>query len=77
MYLALHQYQIDSMRHHLSMDGFIIVKVARGQIEKAAGIRKRLNQTAEAPLPSVQLNNTTSQPSFTQPSMSFCSFPNY
>ena len=50
------------------------MKVARGQTEKAAVIRKRLNQTAEATLPSVQLNSTTSQPTFTQPSMSFAPF---
>ncbi|XP_015970694.1 uncharacterized protein LOC107494173 [Arachis duranensis] len=49
--------------------------VARGQIEKAAGIRKRLNQTAEATLPPVQLNTTTtSQPTYAQQSMSFASF---
>lgn len=47
------------------------MKVVRDQIEKAAGIKKRLNQAAEATFPSVQQNSTTSQPTFTQPSMSF------
>lgn len=50
------------------------MKVARGQIEKAGCIRKRLNQTAEAPLPSIQLNNTTSQSTFTLSSISFAPF---
>ncbi|XP_061351060.1 uncharacterized protein LOC133296129 isoform X1 [Gastrolobium bilobum] len=50
---------------------------ARGQIEQAASIMKRLNQAPEATrvleqnLPSVQLNNTPPQPSFTQPSISY------
>ncbi|XP_061348935.1 uncharacterized protein LOC133294297 [Gastrolobium bilobum] len=48
--------------------------VARGQIEKAAAFRKPLNQTAKATLPSVQLNSTTSQPTFTPPFISFAPF---
>ncbi|XP_019432458.1 PREDICTED: regulation of nuclear pre-mRNA domain-containing protein 1B-like [Lupinus angustifolius] len=38
--------------------------VAQGQIDKAASIRKQLNNAAEATLPSIQLNSTTNQPSF-------------
>ncbi|KAE9599692.1 hypothetical protein Lalb_Chr14g0365071 [Lupinus albus] len=36
--------------------------VAQGQIDKAASIRKQLNNAAEATLPSIQLNSTTNQP---------------
>ncbi|KAK7286616.1 hypothetical protein RJT34_21736 [Clitoria ternatea] len=43
--------------------------VARSQMEKVVGIRKRLNQAAEATDPSVQLNSSTSQPTFTHPSI--------
>ncbi|KAL2335146.1 hypothetical protein Fmac_016359 [Flemingia macrophylla] len=49
----------------------------RGQIEQAAGIRKRFTKATEATsaleqiLPSVQPNSTPLHPSFTQPSISF------
>ncbi|GAU21728.1 hypothetical protein TSUD_328530 [Trifolium subterraneum] len=49
-------------------------KVVRGQIEKTAGIRKWLDQTTQSMHPSVQPNNTTSQPDFTQSSASFSPF---
>ncbi|KAK7290711.1 hypothetical protein RIF29_05316 [Crotalaria pallida] len=48
--------------------------VARGQIEKAASIRKQLNQAAEATPPSIQLNSTTPQPSFGQTPIAFIPF---
>jgi regulator of Ty1 transposition protein 103 len=50
------------------------VKVVRGQIEKTAGIRKWLDQPTESMHPSVQPNNTTSQPDYTQSSASFSPF---
>lgn len=64
---------VDSSCYIYKTDGFIIVKVARGQIEKAASIRKQLNQAAEATVPSIQLNINT-QPSFTKTPMMFAPF---
>nr|KYP64014.1 Regulation of nuclear pre-mRNA domain-containing protein 1B [Cajanus cajan] len=57
---------LSQLKHALQEQVQLFLQVARGQIEKAVGLRKRLNQVAETTDPS--------QPTFVQSSISFSPF---